>query len=194
MYRRGVNIYSKVKFWEEFYPRDETIGSCFVSFFCKFYGKIYRFNFNTWISNRESINNRSRACSFDSLRKRDSRQVCSAFVFSEGRTNFLKCCTSNELWQARFFGWKARATDWQDEFSFYFPLLRSGEPSTFLASTTRAIPSGQKWNGELWRRIIHSRAFVSSKRFIRIDKEGNGYWIARTGIGHENYLILKGTL
>ena len=30
-------------------------------------------------------------------------------LFRERTTNFLKCCTPDELWQARFFRWKARA-------------------------------------------------------------------------------------
>lgn len=162
--------------------RNETIGSCFIIFSPRENMKIFILISTEEFSIRESIISRSVFFSYF------LRVIRGRFTFSEGRTNFLKCCTFNELWQARFFRWKARATDWQDEFSFYFPLLGSGggRPSTLLASTTRAIPSGQKWNGELWRRIIHLRTFVSSKRFIRIDKEGNGYRIARTGIGNEN--------
>lgn len=75
--------------------------------------------------------------------KRDSRQVYGVRVLGR-KDKFPEVLHVQRVMTGSFLRLEsARATDWQDEFSFYFPLPGSGEEA-LLASTTRAIPSGQK--------------------------------------------------
>lgn len=71
--------------------RNETIGSCFIIFSPRENMKIFILISTEEFSIRESIISRSVFFSYF------LRVIRGRFTFSEGRTNFLKCCTFNEL-------------------------------------------------------------------------------------------------